>query len=136
MIPGDVNLVTDDGCRYWSPGAIHCKDNIHWASDVFKNYEGNEHGAVDGLVAEFCDDYQNVFEDFPCFQWRFAFFALLSSMLNKALVRLLLHSWLAVLPIKKKPPSMRSKTAALPPGLSTDQLAIEQFAGHGAVALQ
>ena len=101
LIPGDDNLVTDDGCRYWSTGAIYCKENIYWASVVFNNYEGNEHGAVDGLAGEFCEDDQNDSEDFPCFQWRFAFFALLSSMLNKALVRLLLHSWLAVLPINK-----------------------------------
>ena len=68
---------------------------------MFSNNEVNEHSAVDGLAGEFCEDDQNDFEDFPCFQWRFAFFAPLSSLLNKGLVRLLLHSWLAVLPINK-----------------------------------
>ena len=28
LIPGEDNLVTDDGYRYWTTGAINCKEKI------------------------------------------------------------------------------------------------------------
>ena len=41
LIPGEDNLVTNDGYRYWTTGAINCKENNYRANNVFSNNEGN-----------------------------------------------------------------------------------------------
>ena len=40
LTPGVDNLVTDDGYRSWSSGAMNCKKNVYRVNDVFSSHQG------------------------------------------------------------------------------------------------
>ena len=72
LIPGDDNIVTKEGFRYWSTGEINCKEFSFEYFYVYNTKREKDSGAMTDdlrtMAIEFCGEYQSAFRDTPYFK--------------------------------------------------------------------